>query len=206
MYEYLSITDEQAPLYCAGSEAQRVRDVIASKVGTRTVLDIGCGPGIDAARYAKENYCGLDVSPALVRAAQRRNPGYRFLCGTAAELRETIERLFVVAKQADVHFRRSRCAILKSVLEHTENVAAAVALIDDALALADECVFVAWHTPPAAEEVLRQVTGHFGKLVHQNTYALSAFKRFFIEMPVRRLGSLTTVEQVDNFTLWTITR
>lgn len=179
--EYTSITAAEAPLYCAGSERQRVRDVIRERVGDRTVLDYGCGPGIDAHRYAPERYCGVDVSPELVRVADQRNPAHGFFT----------DKLPV---RADLWPMPFDCVMIKSVLEHTASVEDAVALLKNAMEIAREEVFVAWHTPPGLFEVRQRAKGHFGKLVHQNTYDMRAFE---FARPRR-------VERVDNFELWTI--
>src|SRR5262245_34023357 len=46
------------------------------------VLEIGCGPGTNAALFAKTPYVGIDLNPHYVKAALSR---YRrtFLCGDA---------------------------------------------------------------------------------------------------------------------------
>lgn len=177
--EYNSITAEEAKIYCAGSEQQRVRDVIAERVGTRKVLDWGCGPGIDAGRYKPEQYVGIDMSLALVNEAQRRHSKYRFAQSP------TIAGWGLAPD----------CVMLKSVLEHTPSVEVAVSMLKEAMQVAKDEVFVAWHTPPTHNDhALRQVPGHFGKTIHQNTYPLSEFE----------FARPRKVERVDNFELWTI--
>lgn len=38
----------------------------------RRVLDVGCGPGTNAPRFAGRDYLGLDISPAYIEDARRR--------------------------------------------------------------------------------------------------------------------------------------
>ena len=179
--EYTSITAEEAKTYCAGSEGQRVRDVIAERVGARKVLDWGCGPGIDAGRYRPKQYAGVDISAALIDEARRRHPDYYFTPTSS-----------IVGWNA----LRSppNCVMLKSVLEHTPSEEVATSMLKEAMQVATDEVFVAWHTPPGTLQKLRQVPGHFGKTIHQNTYLYSAFE----------FARPRKVERVDNFELWTI--
>jgi SAM-dependent methyltransferase len=41
----------------------------------RRVLDVGCGPGTNAAHFAHADYLGVDVNPAYIRHARGRFPG-----------------------------------------------------------------------------------------------------------------------------------
>ncbi len=49
----------------------------------RSVLDVGCGPGTNAAQFADRAYIGIDLSPAYIQSARRRY-GDRFVVGDAA--------------------------------------------------------------------------------------------------------------------------
>ena len=53
------------------------------------IVDVGCGTGLITAalmkKYRKARVIGLDLAPALVRAAQRRAPWLRSLHGAVAE-------------------------------------------------------------------------------------------------------------------------
>ncbi|OLF13261.1 class I SAM-dependent methyltransferase [Actinophytocola xanthii] len=63
-------------------------DSFAAAVGA-PVLDVGCGPAGHVTRYLAERDVrveGLDVSPAVVAEATRRNPGLRFWVGDLREL------------------------------------------------------------------------------------------------------------------------
>ncbi len=51
--------------------------------GLGPICDLGCGPG-QVARYLRERgaeCCGLDLSPAMIEAASRLNPGIPFSVG-----------------------------------------------------------------------------------------------------------------------------
>lgn len=54
--------------------------------GRRSFLDVGCGPGLlvdylnATGRAESVDYCGFDMSDAMVRAARDRWPDHRFLC------------------------------------------------------------------------------------------------------------------------------
>lgn len=87
--------------------------VIADRLrasGRQTVIDIGCGPGQFAALLADNGigeYLGLDLSPAMVKQAQRACPAAQFLV-------------------ADIHASDALetqvydCAVMLEFLEHVE--------------------------------------------------------------------------------------
>jgi SAM-dependent methyltransferase len=52
------------------------------------VVDLGCGGGDWLARLASAGFtpCGIDISPAMIRAARRRVRGAELWCGSFAEL------------------------------------------------------------------------------------------------------------------------
>jgi SAM-dependent methyltransferase len=57
------------------------------RVDTRSlsrVLDVGCGPGTNAAVFSHTDYVGVDINPAYVETARRRHPG-RFVVGDVAQ-------------------------------------------------------------------------------------------------------------------------
>lgn len=59
----------------------------------RRVLDIGCGPGTNAARFAHADYLGVDLNPAYVASAARRYRG-RFLAADVNEFAESAGERF----------------------------------------------------------------------------------------------------------------
>jgi SAM-dependent methyltransferase len=48
----------------------------------RSVLDVGCGPGTNAAQFVDTRYVGIDLNPAYIKSARRRF-GDRFVVGDA---------------------------------------------------------------------------------------------------------------------------
>lgn len=59
-----------------------LKRVDLSKV--RSVLDVGCGPGTNAAVFAGCDYVGVDIDPAYIESARRRHSG-RFLVGDVGD-------------------------------------------------------------------------------------------------------------------------
>ncbi len=51
----------------------------------KRVLDVGCGPGTNAHRFAHTDYLGIDLNPRYIAEARSRRLG-RFLVGDAADL------------------------------------------------------------------------------------------------------------------------
>jgi SAM-dependent methyltransferase len=41
----------------------------------RSVLDVGCGPGTNAAHFGGSEYVGIDINPSYIASAQRRYAG-----------------------------------------------------------------------------------------------------------------------------------
>ena len=181
MYEEFSgLSMQEALEYCAGSEQQRVRGIIAGRAGVGKVIDLCCGNGIDAHLYAPSQYLGVDISPVLISAASRLHPGYVFMVADASDLQMSL-----------VPFAS---AVIKSALEHVPSEDIAIRIVREACRVAQH-VYVAWHTPPVEQSASQIITvpGHNGRRVYQNRYAVAAFAEF-----------KRTEEQIDNFTLWTI--
>lgn len=56
---------------------------------TDRILDLGCGDGLDIQILREEGYsnlAGVDISPKLLAAAKKRNPGVRFILASAQKL------------------------------------------------------------------------------------------------------------------------
>lgn len=189
MYEeFKDLTLDQARQYCGGSEQQRVRTVIAQRIGPfRSVIDLCCGPGIDAPRYNTDKYTGIDISPVLIQVAREMNPKHHFLQADATNTG-------IGGGQVD-------CVMIKSALEHVPTEAIAVAILREAMRLAKHEVFVAWHTPPRVDLTetkiiqFKDYRPHFGHDIYQNHYRRSVFALFLMD---------SKVEQIDNFQLWTL--
>ena len=71
------------------------------------VLDVGCGPGTNAAKFTHTEYLGLDMNPNYVEAAQRRHQG-RF---AVADVRTYVP-------EAGARFD---CVLLNSFLHHIDD-------------------------------------------------------------------------------------
>jgi trans-aconitate 2-methyltransferase len=73
--QYVAFEDERT---------RPVRDLLAAlpQIQARSVIDLGCGPGNStealAAHFPVAEISGIDSSPDMIQAAQRRLPGVRF--------------------------------------------------------------------------------------------------------------------------------
>jgi SAM-dependent methyltransferase len=64
-------------------DVERLRPVLAGLAPTDRILDVGCGTGT-LCRLLRDRFPrieGLDLSPAMLATAQRKNPGVRFTVG-----------------------------------------------------------------------------------------------------------------------------
>lgn len=156
-------------------------DEIARRVGDCSVLDYGCGPGIDAERYRPDQYTGIDASAPLVEEARRRHPAHQFECRHGRPL-------------LDVRARGVQCVMFKGVIEHQANASDALWLIADAARMAVDHVFIAWHTPPGETETIGRVTGASGREFYQSVFALADFEHV-----------CRTVTTIGVYELWEIT-
>jgi SAM-dependent methyltransferase len=73
------------------------------------VLDVGCGPGTNAAQFRAMHYTGVDINPDYIASAQRRFPG-RFLVGD-------------VTDPAVLPAERFDCVLLNSLMHHLDDAA-----------------------------------------------------------------------------------
>ncbi|MBV9929104.1 MAG: class I SAM-dependent methyltransferase [Acidobacteria bacterium] len=92
---------------------RKMLDWLAEKVGGAGVIcDMGCGPG-QVARYLHGRgveACGVDLSPAMVRQAQRLNPEIDFRQGDMLALSDTGDGAYggMAAFYAIVHIPRPK--------------------------------------------------------------------------------------------------
>lgn len=73
------------------------------------VLDVGCGPGTNAAHFRDVLYTGVDINPDYIANAQRRFAG-RFLVG------DVTDPAVLPAEQFD-------CVLLNSLMHHLDDAA-----------------------------------------------------------------------------------
>ncbi len=184
--EFTSLTREEAERYMEGRENQGVRKVMADNVKEigGLVLDVGCGRGIDAKRYDKKDYFGVDISRALIEVARETNPGYRFGVADARKLPFTDDSYDNV--------------ICKSFFEHLPSEEIALKISRELLRVCEKQFQVAWHTPPLMmieKSRINKLEGHFGKAIYQNQYSFKAFKKYIPKLDI---------VIVDNFQLWII--
>lgn len=184
--EFTSLTREEAEKYMVGRENQGVRKVMADNVKEvgGLVLDMGCGRGIDAQRYDKRDYRGVDISQALIQIAKETNPGYSFGVEDARKL-----------PFKDDSFDN---VIAKSFFEHLPSEEIALEIFRELLRVCKKQFQVAWHTPPLMmieKSRINKMQGHFGKAIYQNQYSFKAFKGYMPNLDILI---------VDNFQLWII--
>src|ERR1043166_82873 len=90
---------------------RKMLDWLAEKVGGLGVIcDMGCGPG-QIARYLRGRgmkICGVDLSPEMVRQAQRLNPEIAFQQGDMCALADIADKSYggIAAFYAIVHIPR----------------------------------------------------------------------------------------------------
>jgi len=68
----------------------------------RRVLDVGCGPGTNAARFAAAEYVGLDHNPGYIEAARKDFPG-TFLVADARTFAASGERFDFILVNSLLH-------------------------------------------------------------------------------------------------------
>jgi len=177
--EFINLTPQEADLFVRwfSSVIWQLRVVIADCIKRMggTVLDVGCGNGLDSTKYKKEDYIGVDVSPVLIESAKKQSLGYNFSIADARKL-----------PFEDKSFDNVFCV---SVIEHQSCAEDAKKIISEMIRVAKKQVLIGWHTPPGDNptEIIQKI-GHFGKLCYSNKYnyeelrpksGFSSFERVF---------------------------
>jgi SAM-dependent methyltransferase len=91
---------------------RKMLDLLAEKINRRGVIcDLGCGPG-QIARYLHGRgvkACGIDLSPEMVRQAQRLNPDIPFQQGNMLALTDVADNSYggIVSFYSIIHIPRS---------------------------------------------------------------------------------------------------
>jgi SAM-dependent methyltransferase len=112
---YDRVAEDYAQEFCDELEKKpfdrKMLDWLAEKVNGRGVIcDLGCGPG-QIARYLHGRgveSCGLDLSPEMVKQAQRLNPDIPFQQGNMLALTDVADGLYggVAAFYSIIHIPR----------------------------------------------------------------------------------------------------
>ena len=179
-YPFTDMTEEEAEIFMAGN-AHPIRELVAERVGSRKIIDFGCGRGIGIKDlYMKEQYIGLDCSEELIKIAKRDNPDYHF---TSIELPHALSN--IVDDTYEV-------GIMVSVLEHVPSLSLAQSIYQEARRVCRD-LYVGWHCAPHYPETkIIQVQAELDNLMYQNHYAEGSFHG------IRRVEKIALAE------LWTV--
>jgi len=82
----------------------------------RRVLDVGCGPGTNAAHFSQTEYVGVDINPDYIADARRRHPGLRFVVADVTTSPELGARFDCVLVNSFLHHVNDHDA--RSILDH----------------------------------------------------------------------------------------
>lgn len=183
--EFTELTEEQAKQYMVGREGQRVRKVIAKHVRNMggSVLDIGCGRGIDAYLYNNNTYLGIDVSPSLIEVAKEQNQYAKFK----------------VVDAQKIPFKDNTWdnVICKSFFEHLHSEEQVVQCLKEAIRVCKRQLLIAWHTPPGYHTTqIIKLQGNFGRKIYQNRYNTQAIMTA-VPKKIKKKSEI-----VDGFWLW----
>lgn len=134
MKEFIELSEKEAETFIRDSINWEIRDHIKARV-KGTVLDMGCGNGNCAGRYPADKYTGVDISPSLIKAAQKYHPGHTFLVCDASS-----------TPFDDRSFQYVFCV---SVLEHMHSLKDTRSILKEMVRLSSEKVLISWHHPPS---------------------------------------------------------
>ena len=179
--EFTNMTFEMAKNFLVELADERIKTVMADIVGNHTVLDVGCGNGMDARRYNSDQYLGLDISENNVKVAKLRNPDHHFINMEAKEYLPLSPHVDYI--------------ICKSVLEHQTDLEDALKLFNLMLEKCD-VLLIGWHMIPGDKTEIITTKGHFGRDIKQNWYNKKAFE----------IGVNIKKKRIDNYELWIITK
>jgi SAM-dependent methyltransferase len=121
---YDRVADDYAQQFCDEMDKKpfdrKMLDWLAEKVGNLgTICDMGCGPG-QLARYLHDRgtkACGVDLSPEMVKQAQRLNPEITFQQGDMLALTDIANESYggVAAFYSIIHLPRP--SVMAALLE-----------------------------------------------------------------------------------------
>jgi len=146
-----------------------IASTLVSPSADRTVIDVGCGTGANAAAFARHYRCiGIDVSQEAIEAARRRFPGVEFICGAAPDA------LGELAGQADLF-------VVSDVIEH---IADELGFVSDLVAAMKPGAFLLI-TVPADPDLWTQHDESFG---HFRRYLPPTLREVWSGLPVSEVG------------------
>lgn len=171
MYEeFIGLTKEEAKIYnrTASSLTWNMRTHIADMLKGNTVLDVGCGNGIDSGKYKPANYTGVDISEPLISAAREYNPNYRYYISDASHLPfpdKFVDFAFAIG-----------------VFENLPSLDTARAILSEMMRVSRKGVVIGWYCEPTNEVTrIDKVIGHFGKECNFPKYNSSDFTRDILD-------------------------
>lgn len=189
--EFCNLTKDQALEYFRYTEFIPLRIAIEEKVKEQngTVLDVGCGNGIDAQWYRPDQYCGVDISAPLTWAAKRLNPLHTFVF-------ISLGALPFKDKSWDTVFSHA-------VLDHQHTFDMAKMLFNEMVRVAKKRVIIGWHQPPwdKPTEIRKKQydSRHFNLTGYGNRYNRSDLLSDFV-------GSMKREPFTKTSEIWVITK
>lgn len=162
-----------------GEMEDYTRAEISRMVGSRPVIDFGCGKGAAAKYYRPLQYLGIDCSRQLIQLARKDHPEYEFHVGRVQK-----------PPTYDVPGEKWPCGIMQAVLEHlpSEEAVAAYEAARDAC----KTLFIAWATPPAMVYQDRPYKGELAEPMHTYQHLRPSFNGVAFE------------ERSGNFVIWIV--
>ncbi len=170
---FRNMSREEAERFMKGNE-HPMRKVAAGMVGSRPMIDLGCGRGIDIKNlYTKNQYTGIDCSAELIEVARRDNPDYDF------EVCDLINWVDLS------HEDSINVGVMISVLEHMETLELAQYAYRQARHACKE-LLIGWHCPPHYPKTsIIQVQAELTSPINQNHYAEGTFHGAIRIIPIR---------------------
>lgn len=189
--EFCDLTKEQALEYYRYSEFFPLRIAVEEEIkrSMGTVLDVGCGNGIDAQWYRPDTYCGIDISVPLVWAAKKLNPLHTFV--------------LIPLDGVPFKDRSWDTVFCTAVLEHQHSLERALILFNEMLRVAKKKVVIGWYTPPWEKPTeIREKQydkRHFNMTGYGNRYNRAELLSDFV-------GSMKRAPFDENKEIWVITK